>query len=196
MRLSAWVVAAMMSATVIGCSTTSDKTAATSDSAASPAPNVTADILNDLAQAEQKVVGLAKEIPEAKYAWRPGAGVRSVGQVVRHIAADNYLLPAAAFGATPDSATGIKGDDYTTAAAFEERSSTKDASIADLERSFAFLKQSIQGSSAPMTDNVTLFGQTFTRQQALILTATHLHEHLGQLIAYARTNGVKPPWSN
>ena len=40
-----------------------------------------------------------------------------------------------------------------------------------------------------------LFGQPFTMQSAWVLGTTHLHEHLGQLIAYARTNGVKPPWS-
>jgi len=42
---------------------------------------------------------------------------------------------------------------------------------------------------------VTFFGQTVTRQKLWVLTATHLHEHLGQAIAYDRTNGVVPPWS-
>jgi uncharacterized damage-inducible protein DinB len=40
------------------------------------------------------------------------------------------------------------------------------------------------------------FGQPATRHKAIVGTVTHLHEHLGQLIAYARSNGVKPPWSN
>jgi uncharacterized damage-inducible protein DinB len=68
--------------------------------------------------------------------------------------------------------------------------------IADLKKSFAFLKQSLQSATAAsMTTPVTMFGQPFTGQSAWILTVTHLHEHLGQMIAYARTNGVKPPWS-
>jgi uncharacterized damage-inducible protein DinB len=29
----------------------------------------------------------------------------------------------------------------------------------------------------------------------LELLATHNHEHLGQMIAYARMNGIAPPWS-
>ena len=196
MRPSSRLLPLILIAGVLGC-TSSEQSASIPDSAAAQSPNVVADIVTDLAQVEQKVVGLAREIPESKYDWRPGQGVRSVRLVLRHIASDNYLLPAAALGATPDAATGIKGDDYKTALAYEERKSTKDSTIAELERSFAFLKQSVQNAPAgELGGNVTLFGQTFTRQQALILTATHLHEHLGQLIAYARSNGVTPPWSN
>jgi hypothetical protein len=80
--------------------------------------------------------------------------------------------------------------------AFEAKKSTKDQSIADLEKSFAHLKQSMQATpAAKLSDQVKLFGQPFTMQRAWILGTTHLHEHLGQLIAYARTNSVKPPWS-
>ena len=34
-----------------------------------------------------------------------------------------------------------------------------------------------------------------TIEEAAFAMTDDLHEHLGQLIAYARTNGVKPPWS-
>ena len=37
--------------------------------------------------------------------------------------------------------------------------------------------------------------QKNTTRGVWIVTATHLHEHLGQLIAYARSNNVTPPWS-
>ncbi|HEX6049142.1 MAG TPA: DinB family protein [Gemmatimonadaceae bacterium] len=159
------------------------------------AGSLSADLLADVADVEKKLVDLARAIPAEKYDWRPGTGVRSVNDVVLHVAADNYLIPAA-LGFTPDAATGIKGDDYKTAMAFEQRKMSKDAAIAELEKSFAFLKQSLQSTTpAKMGDQVKLFGQPFTMQRAWILGTTHLHEHLGQLIAYARTNGVKPPWS-
>lgn len=163
--------------------------------AAPQAGSLSADLLADITDVEKKFVDLAKAIPADKYEWRPGTGVRSINDVVLHVAADNYLIPAA-LGFTPDAATGIKGDDYKTAMAFEQRKLSKDAAIAELEKSFAFLKQSLQGTSAAkMGDQVKLFGQPFTMQRAWILGTTHLHEHLGQLIAYARTNDVKPPWS-
>lgn len=157
------------------------------------AGTVTADLLADLGTVETKIVDLATAIPESKYNWRPDSA-RSVRQVFLHVGADNYLLPAM-LGFTPDPATGITTD-YATAAAFENRNLSKDSVVAELRKSFAFIKQSLQGATASsMTAPVTMFGQPFTGQSAWILAVTHLHEHLGQLIAYARTNGVKPPWS-
>ena len=140
------------------------------------------------------VLGLARAIPADKYGWRPGQGVRSVSEVLMHVAADNYLLPAAV-GHAADPSTGIKGDDYKTAQAYERRQLSRDSTIAELERSFAHLRKSLSSTTpARLGEQVTMFGQKFTVQQTWILTATHLHEHLGQLIAYARSNGVTPPW--
>jgi uncharacterized damage-inducible protein DinB len=165
-------------------------------SAASGANTLSADLLSDISQVEQKMIGLARAIPASKYDWRPAAGVRSVAEVLKHVSADNYLMPAA-LGNAPDSATGIKGDDYNTAVAFEKREMNHDAIIAELEKSFAFLKTALQNATPDvMTKQASLFGQTFTGQQVWVMTVTHAHEHLGQMIAYARSNGVVPPWSN
>ena len=173
------------------CSTQNVEPAAGTTSAAS----VGADLLTDLGTVEKKLVDLAGAIPEDKYDWRPGEGVRSVREVLLHVGSDNYLLPAM-IGFTPDPATGIKGDDYNSAVAFEHRALSKDSVIAELQRSFVFVKQSLQETTAArMGEPVTMFGSQFTGQSAWLLAVTHLHEHLGQLIAYARTNGVVPPWS-
>ena len=161
--------------------------------AAAPA-GLAADLLMDLDQVEKKMLGLARAIPADKYGWRPGQGVRSVGEVLMHVAADNYLLPSA-LGHAADPATGIKGDDYQAALAYEKRQLGKDATIAELERSFANVRKGLAATTAAqMNRPVSMFGQTSTAQRTWILTATHLHEHLGQLIAYARSNGVVPPW--
>ena len=157
--------------------------------------SVMTDLMSDVADTEKKFISLAKEIPAEKYEWRPGTGIRSVGDVLRHVASDNYLIPSI-LGHAADPSTGIKGDDYKTAVAFEGRKATKEQTIADLEKSFANLKQAMQATTpAKLGDQVKMFGQPFTRQRAWVVGTTHLHEHLGQLIAYARTNGVKPPWS-
>ena len=152
-----------------------------------------ADLLKDVEGVETKLVDLAGAIPESKYNWHPDSA-RTVKRVLLHVAADNYVLPAM-IGYAPDPSTGLTSD-YNTGVAFEARDIPKDSVIADLKKSFAFLKQSIQSATgASLTAPVTMFGQPFTGQSAWILTVTHLHEHLGQMIAYARTNGVKPPWS-
>ena len=162
--------------------------------AAQPAP-VVADLIQDVTQLEQKLVSLAKAMPADKFDWRPGTGVRSFGEVVMHVAADNYLIPATV-GIDADASTGIKGTDYKTAVAYEQRKLARDAAIAEMEKSFAHLKKAMQGTTSQrLGEKVTMFGQSFTMQQTWILATTHLHEHLGQAIAYARTNGVKPPWS-
>jgi len=164
--------------------------------AAAQGPNtVVADLMSDVTEVEQKLVGLARAMPAESYAWRPAAGVRSVGEVFQHVAADNYLLPI--FAGTPaPAATGIQGDAYATVQAYETRSADRATVIADLEQSFAHLRAAMSAAAARNpADTVTLFGQTRTLQQLWVLTTTHLHEHLGQAIAYARATNVVPPWS-
>ncbi len=165
--------------------------ATTSTTAATVGP----DLLADLSSVEKKLVDLAGAIPEDKYDWRPGEGVRSVREVLLHVASDNYLLPGV-LGFKPDPSTGIIAGDFNSGAAFEARKLPRDSVIADLQKSFEFVKKSLQETTAArMVDSVSMFGSSYTGQSAWILTVTHMHEHLGQLIAYARSNGVKPPWS-
>jgi hypothetical protein len=157
--------------------------------------SVVTDLMNDVAQVEQKLVALSKAMPAAKYAWRPGAGVRSFGEVMLHVASDNYLMPGF-MGVAPDPATGIKIDDFKTLGAFEHRNLSPEATTAELTKSFANLKQAMTATTqAQLGDKVSMFGMSLSKQAAWVLTTTHLHEHLGQAIAYARTNGVVPPWS-
>jgi uncharacterized damage-inducible protein DinB len=159
------------------------------------ASTVIADLRADVEEVERKMLGLARAIPEDKYSWRPAAGVRSIGDVFLHVAADNYLIPAA-LGFPADASTGIKGDDYKTALAFEKRTMNKAATIAELEKSFAHLKKTLSDTpDARLTQAVSMFGMNLTGQKAWIMATTHLHEHLGQMIAYARSNGIAPPWS-
>lgn len=149
--------------------------------------------LNDL---QKKLVDLANAIPESAYSWRPSPGVRSVGEVLQHIAADNYILPVY-MGTPAPAATGISAD-YKTAVAFETRRGlTKAQIVAELEASFAHLHSAINvNTDANITQNINWFGTQNSRLQGMTGTVGHLHEHLGQLIAYARSNNVKPPWSN
>ena len=153
------------------------------------------DLLRDVTEVETKILGLARAIPAAGYDWRPGKGVRSTGEVFIHVAADNYFLPAA-MGVDAPSETGISGKDYKTVAAFEKRTMTRDQIITELEKSFAFLKKAITDTpDAKLDAPLEAFGQKMNYRRLWISTTTHLHEHLGQLIAYARSNNVTPPWS-
>jgi uncharacterized damage-inducible protein DinB len=151
------------------------------------------ELQKDLAQVEKKVLGLARAIPESAYAWRPAEGVRSTGEVFQHIAADNYFLPVLA-GTPAPAQTGITND-YKTTQAFEKKPMSRDAVIAEVEKSFAFLRTAMNANASKLDAPIDMFGQKTTTRGLWITTLTHLHEHLGQLIAYARSNNVVPPWS-
>lgn len=154
-----------------------------------------ADLLSDLDEAEAKLVQLAQAMPRDDYDWRPGEGVRSVGEVFKHVAADNYLMTIPLGVAAPPD-TGIKLEDYGTTGAFEKRSLGKDQIISELRRSFAGIKQAFSAlTQADAGQTVAVFGSDMTRQRLMVMITTHVHEHLGQSIAYARSNGIVPPWS-
>lgn len=182
----------------LACAPSGSSTDSTSAAAAAPAPSATVvpDLMRDVDDLQKKMIDLAKAIPAAQYGYRPGAGVRSVGEVVMHVASDNYFIPAAAGSGAAPEATGIKSDNYETVVAYEKRQVSPDSAVKELEASFAFLKQAMTAATpASLGEKKNLFGSEMTGQQLWIMTTTHLHEHLGQMIAYARANKVVPPWS-
>lgn len=154
-----------------------------------------AEMHRDVNEVQKKFIDLAKALPESAYGWRPVADVRSTGEVLLHVASDNYLIPIA-MGKPAPASSGVTSD-YNTAIAFEKKKLTKAQVIAELEASFTHLHQAMAlTTDANLGETIKFFGQDWSRQRAMVLTVTHLHEHLGQMIAYARSNNVKPPWSN
>jgi uncharacterized damage-inducible protein DinB len=152
------------------------------------------DMHGDASAVQKKFIDLAKAIPEPAYSWHPN-GARSVGEVLLHIAGENYLIPMFMGKAAP-AGVAISASDMKTVGAYEARKLTKDQIIAELEASFTNLHQGLAlTTDANLNENMKFFGQDITRRRAVIGTVNHLHEHLGQLIAYARSNGVTPPWS-
>ena len=162
---------------------------------ASAAPAVIEVLMRDIATLEGKLLGLAEAIPEDKYDWRPAEGVRSVREVMMHVAADNYFLPTFAGMAAP-AETGIKSGDYPSVQAYEKRSASKAVALQALRESFAHLRSAMElADEAVLKQSFDVFGTKMSGLDLSVMTTTHLHEHLGQAIAYARSNGVVPPWS-
>ena len=156
---------------------------------------LTGDLLKDISEVEEKLVGLANALTDEQWKYRPAEGVRSVHEVLMHVAADNYFIPAA-MGVPAPAATRITATDYSAVQAFEQQKPDRAATVAELRASFAHVKKALASvPEARMGESLKVFGQDFTVRGFMVLTATHLHEHLGQMIAYARVNAVKPPWS-
>jgi uncharacterized damage-inducible protein DinB len=148
----------------------------------------------DLQEVQEKMVSLGRAIPEAEWDWRPGPGIRSVAEVLKHVAYDNLYFPTDVGVAAPEE-TGITRD-YATARAWGERPMEREEILAALEASFRHLRSAVTGNAAAaLSEPVTIFDRELDRRRLWLLATTHAHEHLGQLIAYARTRGVVPPWS-
>jgi hypothetical protein len=155
--------------------------AAAQQPAAAQPTTLQAALANDVGTLSDKFTGLAKAMT-GKYDWRPGQGVRSVGEVFNLIVGENKMLTAVLTGAQP----GPRGEPIADPAKLQEA----------LASSYAALKQAVAGlSDADLKAGVKLFGRDMTKQGAAMLLIFDQHEHLGQSIAYARSNGVVPPWS-
>jgi len=162
--------------------------------AAQNAPSWMGEMHRDVNEAQKKMIGLANAIPESAYDWRPSPGTRSVREVFLHVASDNYFIPIA-MGKPAPASSGITAD-MSSVGAFEKRALTKAQVIAELEASYTHLHQGMGlTTDANAAETIKFFGGDWTRMRAMTLTVTHLHEHLGQMIAYARSNNVVPPWS-
>lgn len=154
------------------------------------APAVTGargEFLAELSYYEQRFTRLADAVPAEKYSWRPAEGVRSIGEVYAHIAAANYGLARVLGTPIP---SGI--DPKAINAAAGDKAKTVQA----LKDSFAHMRGAILNiKDADLNNPLKLFGQDTTVRGAFIMITGHLGEHLGQSIAYARQNGIVPPWT-
>jgi len=128
-----------------------------------------------------KFAGLAR-VMAGKYDWKPAEGVRSVGDVFNLIVKENGLLVGTLTGA----GGGGGGAQVSEPEKLQEA----------LKASYANVQKAIEGlSDADLKTPVKLFGKDFSKEEAVRYLFADQHEHLGQSIAYARSNGVVPPWS-
>jgi uncharacterized damage-inducible protein DinB len=156
--------------------------------AAPPAPaGFRGEFVNEVNFVGKRLVDLANAMPADKYGWRPAAGVRSVGEVYVHVGLGNVFL---------SSFTGAKiPEGYTRDM---EKTVTEKAKVVDaMSKSFDHLRSFAAATSdSDLEKKVKIFGGLeVTQRELMVIILNHMHEHLGQSIAYARMNGVTPPWS-
>lgn len=146
----------------------------------------------DLDTLQKKFVSLAEAFPAEKYTWRPGEGVRSVGEAFMHVASEYYVFTPMAYGATPSPLIPQAQDAFRKF----EADASKENVLKHLREGFAYMKAQVNGvGDAGLAGTQKLFGGDRTIIETSFIMSGDLHEHLGQLIAYARANGVVPPWS-
>ena len=148
--------------------------------------------LADMDTLQSKYLALANAFPADKYSWRPAPGVRSVGEVFMHVASEWYVYAPLAYGGQRSPLIPRGQDSFKQF----ESASTKQDVLKHLNEGFAYAKQQISGlDPSQLTGSRKLFGGDHTIIETSFAMTADMHEHLGQLIAYARMNGVTPPWS-
>jgi uncharacterized protein (DUF1330 family) len=146
--------------------------------------------LADLDSLQTKLLALARAFPADKYGWRPAPGTRSVGEVFMHVATEFYYTPLGYGGSPHPMVAGAQG------AKALERTASKPNVLDQLPASSAYARTALDSIAPTMlTRPVILFGRKYSIAETSCRTVDDMHEHLGQLIAYARMNGIVPPWS-
>jgi hypothetical protein len=121
----------------------------------------------------------------------PDGGVRSIRELFIHIGDANFFFPTIVGAAASDQPEAPRDK-----AVRENRFKTKDEMKDYLIASYEYSKKSIGTLSAEtLNSDVNMFGTTRSGRAAMMTNLGHMHEHLGQAIAYARMNGIIPPWS-
>jgi uncharacterized damage-inducible protein DinB len=157
-----------------------------SDSTA-PSYDMKAQALLDLQAVNKKCVDLAQVLPSEKLTWRPAPDTRSFAEVFLHVAAERYAI-LGMLGAT--APPGFKASE------FEKSTTERDRIVADLNDSWDFASKTITGmSNADFAKLLPKLGPQANEGDVVYILVADAHEHLGQLIAYARQNGIAPPWT-
>ena len=152
-----------------------------------PSYDMKAQALLDLQGVNKKFVDLVQAIPGAKLTWRPAPGTRSFAEVFLHVAGERYGI-LSMMGATPPPSFKPEG--------FEKSTTERDRIVENLNRSWDFANETISGmTNADFAKLLPKLGPQANQGDVVYILVADAHEHLGQLVAYARENGIVPPWT-
>lgn len=138
-----------------------------------------------------RISQLAEAVPQKDYTWRPAEGVRSISEVYRHISFGNYaFIKFAGYEVPAEANFEMNPQKWDTATT--DKKEIEDA----MEKSFASVKITAKKIGEDDLDKtVHVFGMDMSLRNFMVTMLNHMHEHLGQSIAYARSVGVTPPWT-
>jgi uncharacterized damage-inducible protein DinB len=170
-----------------GAIVTLAQTPSTSTDTTAPSYDMKAQARVDLQGVNKKCVELAQALPADKLTWRPAPDTRSFAEVFLHVAGERYGI-LSMMGATPPA--GFKAGE------FEKSTTDKGRIVEELNQSWDFTSKTINGmSNADYAKLLPKLGPQANEGDVIYILVSDAHEHLGQLIAYARQNGIVPPWT-
>ena len=146
------------------------------------------ELLDHFQRSSRKISELARVMPAEKYSWAPGEGVMQVGEVYMHIARYNFMYLDQNLGIAPPG-----GFDYSDIESLRDKEKVREIH----EMSVRHVMEQVGALTGAKLDGETeLYGRTVQGWAVLLQLVSHMNEHVGQSVSYARMNGIVPPWSN
>jgi uncharacterized damage-inducible protein DinB len=152
-----------------------------------PSYDMKGQALLDLEAVQKKFVDLANSLPTDKFTWRPSPDSRSFAEVFLHVAAERYGILGMMGAAKPE---GFDGK------ILEKSTTDKTRIVQELNKSWEFTQKTIKDmSNADFAKLLPKLGPQANAGDVVYILVADAHEHLGQVIAYSRENGIVPPWT-
>lgn len=161
------------------------------------------EFLWELEIVERQMTAMAEAIPASEYDWRPDEKTRSISEVFVHVAAGAFMFLEVAGTAAPnDLYGGVPSHGEERFWGLVRRNDQLEKGVRDkvavmdmLRRSLeAFRKSFTEATDAALDQGIHFFGEQTTVRRVYLRLLAHTHEHMGQMIAYLRINGISPPW--
>ena len=184
--LAAFAFALVASVGATGTFAQAAASAAPEDKTA-PSYDMKAQSLLDLDQVNKKVISLAEALPQDKFNWRPAPDARSFAEVFLHVSGERYQILNLGGVAMPASFDGKT---------YEKSTTDKAKIIEELKKSEEFAQSTIGAmTNAEFAKLLPKLGPQANAGDVVYILVADAHEHMGQLVAYARENGIVPPWT-
>ena len=146
---------------------------------------LSAGLKTDFKNIEGYFLRAAEKMPEENYGFRPSPDVRTFGQIVAHVADDQYNLCAPAKGETRKAA-------YTQ---IESTLSKKADLVAALKEAFAYCDGAYDALTDAAGAEAVKGFKNKGRFDMLNWNLWHTWEHYGNVVVYLRMKGLVPPTS-
>jgi uncharacterized damage-inducible protein DinB len=166
-------------------------------------PGFLGEYLWELDIVTRQLVAMAEALPAEKYGWRPDPKARPVSAVLVHVSAGNFMLLEAVGVPAPDDLYGVvPGEGEARLWGQIRRNDELEAAIVEKAAVVDMLKKSLdsvrrnfsESSEDDLERSLHFFGEETTVRRVYLRLLAHAHEHMGQMIAFLRFNGMAPPW--
>lgn len=130
---------------------------------------------------KNNILRSAEKMPEENYGFKPAPRVRTFGQILGHVAEEQYIFCGA-----------VKGEQK--AVDIEKTKTSKADLLAALNESFAYCDAAYDGhTDAAAVEMIQVGASRHTKLRMLWVNTVHDNSHYGNLVTYLRIKGLVPP---